>query len=98
MTHIKIYVPTYNADTVDNIAMQLTKLLGGCTIIPNCVGYWKNPRTNVYELDNITIIESYSDREDISFGFEVGAICANLRNTLGQKSVMYIIDGKHHLV
>jgi len=73
--------PGTNDDIIYNVAKTLTNFFGGCTIIPNCKGYWKNPKTKQYEVDSITIIESYTE--------PVNCNCKIPRQTLGVQPSCY---------
>lgn len=93
---VKLYIPSYEATIVDKVATQLSNLFGGCTIIPNCKGYWKNPKTEQHEVDNITIIESYTkidlnDIENIKTLLFYSSLYA-IKDELKQKSLAYSID------
>lgn len=102
MTHIKIYVPTQDINKIYDIARQLTNIFGGATIIPNCKGYWKGLPTeklkDQYEVDNITIIESYTEILSRHWILNIQLLCDTLKSTLKQQSLMYTIDNKAYFV
>jgi len=58
---LEIYLPA-ECNLLDKfqreILIKLTKVFGGTTIIPNCLGTWKNQ--NEIEYDAITIIRIYT--------------------------------------
>jgi len=92
---VKLYLPTTDKYIINNVAEEFSRLFGGATVIPNCKGYWKNPETDKLEIDNITIIESYTEeRKDVSIDFVLGNICVDLRVKLKQKSIAYVVNNE----
>jgi len=91
--YLKIYLPTKSDQIIDYLVKRVSKALGGCTIIPNCVGFWINPENQVLK-DEITIIESYSAYSDKITDFlpELRLILWKLKSSLKQDAIAYCLD------
>ena len=90
----KIYVPTENEKILRDLAERFSKYFGGCTIIPNCKGFWINGENKLIE-DKITIIESYFENsaitEDQAKVFLVNT-ADFIKRRLKQDSVAFVLD------
>lgn len=92
--YVKIYVPTENSEIIEYLAKMVSEYFGGCTIIPNCLGYWINSEKQLVK-DKITIIEAYTTENSLTFDqIQIFLIhlASYIKRRLKQESVAYCID------
>lgn len=94
--YFKIYVPTENSEIIERIAEYVSKIVGGCTIIPNCCGFWINSENQLVK-DKITIVEAYITENSLTKDqLEIYAInlASYVKRKLKQDCVAYCIDNQ----
>lgn len=93
---VKIYVPTERSDYLKALAKIFSEQFGGCTMIPNCKGFWFNGKKQLIE-DKITIIESYitqTNLEEKEIKQILEKIALDVKRDLKQDCVAFIINEK----
>jgi len=90
-------LPKFESEIGYNIIESLTETFGGTTLI-KANGTWKNPKTNLMEYDDITIIRIYCEK---GFWFNNPKaqslfydIIAYIKEKLNQNSIAYTINDK----
>lgn len=92
--YAKIYVPTENEKIIRDLAKTFSKIFGGCTIIPNCKGFWINSENLLVE-DKITIIEAYSNElTKTQIELYLTQIASYIKTKLKQDCVAFCIDNQ----
>lgn len=90
----KIYVPSENDKILRALAKRFSEIFGGCTIIPNCKGFWINDQKQLIE-DKITIIEAYFNEQSLTKSqaqIYLVNIAYDIKRALKQDCVAYCID------
>lgn len=62
---VTLYFPSNNPISVETIALEVTKIVGGCTVTPNNKGYWNNDLGQTVT-DNITLVTVFCDDDFIA--------------------------------
>lgn len=95
---LAIYLPTHNKETIRKYADRLTDTFGGCTVYPNCEGYWLNPKLNRIERDPITVLEVFT-KEPLRFVVSwLELLCFQIKDELKQTCVAYALDNEIYFV
>jgi len=88
-------IPKFESEIGFNIIESLTETFGGVTLI-KASGTWINPKTNLMEYDNITIVRIYTskgfwnyDKKAKDLFFEIIAL---LKTKLNQQYIAYTIN------
>jgi len=92
----KIYVPSKENEILEDLAKRVSEWFGGCTLVPNCKGFWLNDSKELVK-DEITIIEAYFNERELTKGkaqlFLVN-LASFIKRRLKQTCVLYTIDSE----
>lgn len=100
---IAIYIPTDIDEIsayVEGIAQRLSETFGGCTIVPNCRGFWISKENKLLK-DKIAIAIAYTsdsfDTHPANYRRLIN-IVFDIKRDLKQESVAYTIDNQIYFV
>jgi len=92
---IKIYVPASPEWLEEKgYLAELTEEFGGLTLIPNCKGFWLNPKTKTLVKDDITIVQIFCEKGfyELKGKNKLFECLELLKNHLSQTCVAYSLD------
>jgi hypothetical protein len=89
-------------EILENCKKQILEDFNGLTIIPNCLGLWKNPESEKVESDKVELWQILTTVEDDTHEAwiqnRVYGIALKIKETTRQQTQLYAIDREPHLI